>query len=374
LADGKRIRLMSTAYGPPWNTMNGTGVTKTGIDLRKNPKQYVVAVDPSVIPLGSKLKIPKNPFGNPEIVFTAADIGGAIKGNRLDFYDWRGRKTQMGWGTRPIEAYLVGQGKPGRAGSPSGGRSAGGATVLPGSRSSGYEQQQGGADLAGMISALVSQQRPQIQSGGLPDAPFDARRNLAMPKGYELPSSGGGPAPPDNTTDLIRHLLPALEGQGIPQAQTPDVVIRGGGGGGGAGGSVAPIRGRGGMVYPLGKRGTVIGTPHSGTHTLGDWQSDNAVDIRIPVGTPVYAAHGGKVTRQGLLPGAGGSGGGRFAGERVQLEGAGNATWYGHLQRSTVKLGQRVKKGQLIGYSGEANGTPHLHLGLQRGDPRKFFG
>jgi 3D (Asp-Asp-Asp) domain-containing protein len=102
------IKLMSTAYGPPWGGIQGTGVTSTGIDLREHPKQYVVAVDPNVIPLGTKLKIPHNPFGDPNIVFTAADTGGAIKGNRLDFFDWRGRKTQMDWGTRPIEAEIVG--------------------------------------------------------------------------------------------------------------------------------------------------------------------------------------------------------------------------------------------------------------------------
>jgi 3D (Asp-Asp-Asp) domain-containing protein len=104
------IKLMSTAYGPPWGGIQGTGTTATGIDLRAHPKQYVVAVDPNVIPLGSKLKIPHNPFGDPNIVFTAADTGGAIKGNRLDFFDWRGRKTQMDWGTRPIEASIVGKG------------------------------------------------------------------------------------------------------------------------------------------------------------------------------------------------------------------------------------------------------------------------
>jgi 3D (Asp-Asp-Asp) domain-containing protein len=43
-----------------------------------------------VIPLGSKLKITPNPFGYSG-AFTAFDTGGAIKGNRIDFYDWRGR-------------------------------------------------------------------------------------------------------------------------------------------------------------------------------------------------------------------------------------------------------------------------------------------
>ena len=36
--------------------------------------------------------------------------------------------------------------------------------------------------------------------------------------------------------------------------------------------------------YPLGAHGPIIGTPYHGTHTRGNWQSDNAVDIRIPNG------------------------------------------------------------------------------------------
>lgn len=93
----------ATAYGPPWGGIQGQGVTATGIDLTKAPARYVVAVDPSVIKLGSKLKIWPNPFGDPNIVFTAGDTGGAIKGNRIDFYDWRGRKTQVGWGVRAVK-------------------------------------------------------------------------------------------------------------------------------------------------------------------------------------------------------------------------------------------------------------------------------
>lgn len=94
---------LSTAYGPPWNSLQGYGVTATGIDLRPARPAYIVAVDPSVIPLGSMLHIRPNPFGDPDIVFAAEDIGGAIRGRRIDFYDWRGRRFQYGWGRRPVE-------------------------------------------------------------------------------------------------------------------------------------------------------------------------------------------------------------------------------------------------------------------------------
>lgn len=102
-------KFMSTAYGPPWGGIQGTGTTYTGIDLTSGPKRYIVAVDPDVIPLHSQLKIWPNPH-NHRGAFAAEDTGGAIKGNRIDFYDWRGRASQYGWGTRPVNVQGFGLG------------------------------------------------------------------------------------------------------------------------------------------------------------------------------------------------------------------------------------------------------------------------
>lgn len=93
--------FVATAYGPPWEGEEGTGTTATGVDLSKAPHRYIVAVDPSVIPLHSKLKIWPNPFGY-RGDFEAEDTGGAIKGNRIDFYDWEGRKAQDAWGRQSV--------------------------------------------------------------------------------------------------------------------------------------------------------------------------------------------------------------------------------------------------------------------------------
>ncbi|MFS0785559.1 3D domain-containing protein [Shouchella sp. 1P09AA] len=57
-----------------------SGVTYTGIDLRENPNQKVIAVDPSVIPLGSTVYVE----GYGEAI--AGDIGGAITGNKIDLF------------------------------------------------------------------------------------------------------------------------------------------------------------------------------------------------------------------------------------------------------------------------------------------------
>lgn len=123
--------------------------------------------------------------------------------------------------------------------------------------------------------------------------------------------------------------------------------------------------------YPLGVRGKVIGFPNQGTHAdLGNWQSDNAVDIASKVGTPIYAVTSGVIgNRIGSL-----GSGGRFAGLRLTIQGQGNAFYYAHLSKLLVKAGQKVRAGQLIGYSGSANGVGHLHISSQFGDIRELLG
>lgn len=93
---------------------------------------------------------------------------------------------------------------------------------------------------------------------------------------------------------------------------------------------------------------------------LGNWQSDNAWDLGVPEGTPVYAVADGTIgPRVGVQDSRPGDG------ARFTLVGGGNQYWYGHLSRLAVKPGQRVRRGQLVGYSGSsANGVPHLHLGV----------
>lgn len=89
---GKQLTVEATAYTA--SCEGCSGVTATGVDLKANPNQKVIAVDPSVIPLGSKVYVE----GYGEAI--AADTGGAIKGNKIDVFvpaqadaeQW-GRKT-----------------------------------------------------------------------------------------------------------------------------------------------------------------------------------------------------------------------------------------------------------------------------------------
>ncbi len=129
--------------------------------------------------------------------------------------------------------------------------------------------------------------------------------------------------------------------------------------------------GKGVGGYPLGIHGKVIGVPYQGSHTLfGNWESDNAVDIAVPVGTPVYATENGII---GSRIGALGGHDPHLQGLRVNLQGTNDSFYYAHLSRLAVHAGQRVTKGQLLGYSGSANGVNHLHFASENHDPRSYI-
>lgn len=86
----KTITVTATAYTAQCSGCSG--VTATGIDLKANPNQKVIAVDPSVIPLDSKVYVP----GYGEAI--AADTGGAIKGpNRIDVFI-SDKQEALNWG------------------------------------------------------------------------------------------------------------------------------------------------------------------------------------------------------------------------------------------------------------------------------------
>jgi 3D (Asp-Asp-Asp) domain-containing protein/LysM repeat protein len=77
-ANNKVITVKATAYTA--SCKGCSGVTRTGVDLKSNPHSKVISVDPTVIPLGSKVYVEGYGYA------TAADTGGAIKGNRIDVF------------------------------------------------------------------------------------------------------------------------------------------------------------------------------------------------------------------------------------------------------------------------------------------------
>ena len=116
----------------------------------------------------------------------------------------------------------------------------------------------------------------------------------------------------------------------------------------------------------LGEGPFVPGTGHAAGQ---NWQSSNAIDVNVPVGTPVLAVAAGVISDS---LGFGDTGkGGRFAGMRLHLVADDGETWfYTHLSSLAVAPGERVERGQLLGESGSALGVGHLHLACEHGDPR----
>ena len=88
------ITMEATAYLP--TDGGGDGITATGIRARHG----VVAVDPNVIPLGTRVYIP----GYGEAI--AADTGGDIVGNRIDVV-LEDYGSAMQFGRRTVDVYIL---------------------------------------------------------------------------------------------------------------------------------------------------------------------------------------------------------------------------------------------------------------------------
>jgi murein DD-endopeptidase MepM/ murein hydrolase activator NlpD len=89
----------------------------------------------------------------------------------------------------------------------------------------------------------------------------------------------------------------------------------------------------------------------------------SGTDIAVDIGTPVYATQDGVVD----IAQTGYNGG---YGNRVRIEGGRYDTGYNHLDSIAVRPGQRVRKGDLIGYSGSSGAStgPHLHYEVYDGE------
>ena len=87
----------------------------------------------------------------------------------------------------------------------------------------------------------------------------------------------------------------------------------------------------------------------------GEGAFHSGIDISVPYGTPVHAAADGVVVYAQFMNGYG---------NLISLDhGHGVATRYGHLSGFAITNGQRVHRGQVIGYVGSTGRvtSPHLH-------------
>jgi murein DD-endopeptidase MepM/ murein hydrolase activator NlpD len=109
-----------------------------------------------------------------------------------------------------------------------------------------------------------------------------------------------------------------------------------------------------GLPIKNGKVTTVFGKVgkhwSSGKHT--------GVDFAVPIGTPVLAVADGKIENASW---------GKAYGKQIIQKVDGGWVIYAHLNALRVKPGATVKKGQIIGESGNTGNStgPHLHFELR---------
>lgn len=163
-------------------------------------------------------------------------------------------------------------------------------------------------------------------------------------------------SPARNTDVLLERLQPVVS-RGIPMEQALLAVV-----------SPFPVAGKANFSHDWGfPRYTPTPHLHQGT------------DVFAAFGTPVVTSEAGRVIQKGAL-GAGGI--------SVWVRGdSGPAYYYAHLQSwaSGLAVGQRVEKGQVIGFVGDSGnaegGAPHVHFEIHPGgspgtparDPKPFL-
>ncbi|MCM2591816.1 G5 and 3D domain-containing protein [Rossellomorea marisflavi] len=95
---GKEFYVSSTAYTASCNGCSGH--TASGMNLKANPNAKVIAVDPSVIPLGTKVYVEGYGYA------VAADTGGAIKGNKIDVF-YSDHADAYRWGRKTVKVKIL---------------------------------------------------------------------------------------------------------------------------------------------------------------------------------------------------------------------------------------------------------------------------
>lgn len=158
-----------------------------------------------------------------------------------------------------------------------------------------------------------------------------------------------------NGQEIERQVL----SQKVLKEPTAQVVVRGTN-------TTVAARGTGRFVWPLpvaGQLTSVFGYRGREFHP--------AIDLATKTGTPVQAADSGTVVKAGWDGG--------YGYLVIVDHGNGVTTRYAHLSKIAVRPGQKVDKGNVIGYSGNSGRStgPHLHFEIRQNgmpvNPLNFF-
>jgi 3D (Asp-Asp-Asp) domain-containing protein len=94
--NGQEMYVTATAYSPE----ESGAVTSLGYNIKNNPNMKLIAVDPSVIPLGKKVWV--EGYGTA----IAGDTGGAIKGYKIDVLV-PSKADAAAWGRRTVKIIIL---------------------------------------------------------------------------------------------------------------------------------------------------------------------------------------------------------------------------------------------------------------------------
>lgn len=130
------------------------------------------------------------------------------------------------------------------------------------------------------------------------------------------------------------------------------------------------------FAYPLPKKiNDVSGFDYRYNPITGAYELHLGLDFPVASGTPVYASEDATVMRNSDV--------GDTYGTNIVLKHSKGKYWtrYAHLSKAAVSVGQKVKRGQLIGYVGTTGMStgPHLHYEVMTSmygghvDPRNFI-
>jgi uncharacterized protein YabE (DUF348 family) len=95
---GRELFVTATAYTA--NCSGCSGTTATGINLHSRSNTGIIAVDPGLIPLGSRVYVEGYGYA------VAADTGGAIRGNRIDIL-MPSQSAAAQWGRKQVKVQII---------------------------------------------------------------------------------------------------------------------------------------------------------------------------------------------------------------------------------------------------------------------------